>query len=193
MRALVLLACVASCTEYARVARHNAPGMSDVSTPPEREDGTDTLYIPPGEPGEHSVNLIVAPYFSGGLGRDGAGGELGADVMIERSSSRYFGGFGEKAWGAAIGVGVTTFADDTTGYGTDWRVPGALSLEGYRRWLVFTVGGGAVAYPDEGEFGGQITGRAGIAMLRFRYVSDSGFEAMLGIVAPVPFLFGWSR
>jgi hypothetical protein len=192
MRAAVLLLAVTACTEYARVARHNAPGVVDISEPPPRENGADDLYIAPSDPGGETANVIVIPYFSGGLARDGGGGELGADILIERASSKFGGGgFGERAWGGAFGVGITTFSEEAGA--TDWKAPGALSLEGYRRWMIFTVGGGAVVYPDEGEYGGQITGRAGIGMLRFRYLSESGFEAMLGIIAPWPLIFSWSR
>ena len=192
MRTTLLLFVVAlsACDSYARIARTNAPGIVDISTPVVHENGTDDLYEAPAydQPGQDAYIVWLHPAFAGGYIRRHGGFELNLGVSIEKDS----GGKGDfpltnTAWGISAGAAILQSHDDVTDGG------GPLWLEVYRRKFIVMVGAGAVIYPDTRDAGAQITIHAPLTHVRFRYVQDSGFEAMLAWDFNFPFVFSWSR
>jgi hypothetical protein len=75
--------------------------------------------------------------------------------------------------------------------------PGAFYAElGYRFFASYwplDVGLGPAFYVDGTDLGAQLTVRCAIAMLRTRYVANSGVEALFGVELPLPFFFSTSR
>jgi hypothetical protein len=197
MRALLLICLVAApaCDSYARIARTNAPGVVDISTPIARENGSDELYETPAydQPGSDAYVVWLHPAFGGGLVRSGAGFELGVGVSIEKDSNGK-GSFPltNTAWGASLAMGIVQFRNPS-GSSMTTTESGPLSLEAYYRKFVVMFAAGAVVYPDTRDAGAQVTIHAPISHVRFRYVQNSGFEVMLAYDFNFPLVFGWSR
>ena len=69
--------------------------------------------------------------------------------------------------------------------------------------IPFDVALGAAVYPGvslaatgehyDASIGGQLSVRIPLALLRFRYMTETGFEVMAGYELPFPFFFGRSR
>src|SRR5690349_3404717 len=119
MRALLLLfvAAVPACGSYARIARSNAPGVVDISTPVPHENGTDELYEQPAydQPGQDAYVVWLHPALAGGYIRGHGGGELNIGVSIEKDTN----GRGDfpltnTAWGVSAGAALLQFHDKVT-------------------------------------------------------------------------------
>lgn len=197
MRALVLAAAFcAACTDYAQRSTLNAPGMVALDTPPAIENGDPNKFEPPGEPGVTTLAIIPAPYVGGGIGRYNPGnegtGEVGIDIRFERSVV----GEGRRDlllpenWGVTFGFAFAQWGARTV-------APGAFSAELNYRFLAnvwpIDVGIGPAVYVDDTAIGGQLSVRCAIALLRARYVANSGAEMIFGVQIPIPFFFSWSR
>jgi hypothetical protein len=192
MRTLVLLLLVAlgACDSYARIARTNAPGVVDISTPVAHENGTEELCEAPAydQPGQDAYIVWLHPAFAGGYIRDHGGFELSLGLSIEKDTNGK-GSFPltNTAWGLSAGTAIAQFHDDVT----DWGGP--LWLEAYFRKFIVMAGVGPVVYPDTRDAGAQITIHAPLTHVRFRWVQNSGVEAMLAWDFNFPFVFSWSR
>ena len=82
MRALVAIV-LAGCTDYAHTSLHNAPGVVDLATPLEHENGAPERYEVPSSPGQNTLAVFTMPYLIGGVGRGGGGGETGLEMRFE--------------------------------------------------------------------------------------------------------------
>jgi hypothetical protein len=190
---VIALVLAAGCTQYAQVARRNAPGTIDISAPIERENGADDVYVQPEQPSSDAVVVWLHPSFGGGLLRRDTGFEFGFGVSIEATSDQKGSlPIANRAWGVSAGVGLMQLYERDD-HSTDAQFPFPLSLEAYHRRLIVMFAAGAVFYPDTRDVGAQITLHAPLTHVRFRYVQDSGFEAMLAWDLNFPVVFGWSR
>ncbi|NVB85029.1 MAG: hypothetical protein HOV81_42070 [Kofleriaceae bacterium] len=196
-RALVCLLALAACNDYAHRSTLNAPGTIDLSTPPAIENGDPSKIELPGEPGATTIAVIPAPYVGGGIGRFNPGndgsGEVGMDIRVERTSNR--GGrnlLAAENWGVTFGFAFAQWGD-----GVRTVAPGAFSAELNYRFLAsawpIDVGMGPAVYVDDTAVGGQLSVRCAVALLRARYVANTGGELIFGLQIPIPFFFSWSR
>jgi hypothetical protein len=187
---------LAGCYEYARVSMRNAPGVTDLSKPPERENGAPERFEQATSPGAQA--LAVIPTLSGmlGVGRGPVGHsptvEPGLEVRFERYTGRERQLLGARAFAMTAGIG---FVQGASGQPT---IAGPLFLEAnYRTVLAKTwpvdLGLGPVVYPSELDAGAQLTVRITLLAIRARYLADSGFEFFGGLQVPIPFFFERSR
>lgn len=193
---LIALAALTACTSYAHIARTNAPGVVDISTPYVHETGADDLYEQPAydQPGSDAIVAWLHPAFGGGLVRHGAGYELSVGVSIEKDhADGNDGPFARNAWGASVGMGILQGHTQPGSTETVTETPGPFWIEAYRRRFIVTYGAGAVVYPDTRDVGVQITVHAPLTHIRARWVQTSGFEVMFAWDLNFPLVFGWSR
>ncbi len=199
MRGLVVvlvLGSLAACSDYAHRSTLNAPGVVDLATPPPIENGNPDTYELPGEPGSTTVAVIPAPYIAGGVGRydvaDSGAGEVGLDIRIERTRSVGRELIARENWGLTFGFAFLQWGD-----GVRTIAPGAFSAELDYRFLAkvwpIDVGIGPAVYVDDTAVGGQLSVRCAVALLRARYVANTGAEMIVGLQIPIPFFFSWSR
>ena len=191
MRTVLVLALLAACNPHFHRDR-NAPGITDVDTPPEPRD---TRRVPPEDPGEEMLSVNPGVLFGGGwreVSPHGFG-ELGFEVSLVRGSSPHshsedgFLVYPVQAWGVALGWSSLVFDDDDD----DLEV-GPLYLEAYKH-EIGSAGGGYAWNPSTGDHGPQIF--AGILSLyaRARYMWDAGTEISLGFQGKLPVVWVWSR
>jgi hypothetical protein len=193
-RALLLL--LAACDQYAHHATLNAPGNIDLDKPLAFENGDPKRIDTPAEPGSETLALIAAPYITGGIGREQPGrdgaGELGLELRIEHTKSAGRQLLAPENWGMTAGLAFVQWGD-----GIRTAAPGAFYAElGYRffasTWPI-DMGLGPAFYVDGTDFGGQLSVRCAIALLRARYVANTGAELFFGVELPFPFFFSRSR
>lgn len=187
---------LAGCYEYARVSMRNAPGVTDLSKPPERENGDPDKLEPATTPGAQTLTVIAMPSLMLGAGRrpiDNAPTvEPGLELRFERYTGREGQLLGARGFAATAGIGFVQAAGDQP------VIAGPLFLEAdYRTVLAKTwpvaLGLGPVVYPSEFDAGGQLTVRLPLMAVRVRYLADSGFEFFGGFQVPIPFFFERSR
>lgn len=203
--ALVALAVAAvtalgGCTSYARVSMKNAPGVTDLSQPLEREDGAPQRYEPARDPGVKTLTVFATPSLMIGAGRrplpaQKAAFEPGLELRFEHHTRRAGGDREAWAWRALAVTAGIGFAQAVEGRPT---IAGPLFAELNYRFRAgngppVDIGLGPVVYPSELEAGGQLTARLVIAAVRVRYLPDSGYEIWGGFQIPVPFFFERSR
>lgn len=194
MRQLVLVLALAACTDYAHLSTLNAPGTVDLATPPAIENGDPDKVELPGEPGATTLAIIPAPYVGGGIGRGEGGqngaGEAGLDIRIERASDGRALMVPENS-GLTFGFAFLQWGGERT------IAPGAFSAELDYRFLAkvwpIDVGLGPAVYVDDTAVGAQLSVRCAVALLRARYVANTGGELIFGLQIPIPFFFSWSR
>lgn len=196
MRLAVIVLALAACTDYAHHSTLNAPGVVDLATPPPLENGDPDKVELPGEPGATTIAIIPAPYVGGGIGRYEPGqsgaGEVGLDIRVERTTSDGRALLAPENWGVTFGFAFAQWGD-----GVRTIAPGAFSAELNYRFLAkvwpIDVGLGPAVYVDDTAVGGQLSVRCAIALLRTRYVANTGGELIFGLQIPIPFFFSWSR
>jgi hypothetical protein len=115
------------------------------------------------------------------------------DIRVERTANRGGGAsLAAENWGVMLGVAVAPWAE-----GVRSVVPGAFSAELNYRFLAsvwpIDVGIGPAVYVDDTAVGGQLSVRCALALLRARYVANTGGELLFGLQLPIPFFFSWSR
>ena len=195
MKRIVVLALVAcGCQSYAHRSRHNAPGIVDLDTPPPREVGSATAFVPPAQPGSETIVVFVMPNFVIGNGRRNlssqAAYELGVSFRVERTVDDGAALLHKSAFAITAGVGLAQF------YETRPTLFGATFVELNYRNLIkvipFDVGVGAAIYPGA-DVGAQLSVRFPGLLVRGRYFAEGGFELMAGYEIPIPFFFGRSR
>lgn len=201
---LVVVGALAGCTTYAHRSMHNAPGVTDLSTPPAREVGDPSAYTPPEQPGSETIAVWAMPNVVLGSGRLDVGQvvtELGMSFRVERVVDANGALLHKSAFAITAGVGLAQF------YETRPTIFGATFVELNYRNLIkvipFDVALGAAVYPGvslaatgehyDASIGGQLSVRIPLALLRFRYMTETGFEVMAGYELPFPFFFGRSR
>jgi len=192
VRHLAILVMLAGCTTYAQRARHNAPGLSDLSTPLPRETGDPDRFEAARDPGSETYMIALGPYVLGGLGRDGGGGEVGTELRFEHHTDDKQGLVAGSSVAITAGFGIAQWFERSS------VVPGAFYGElNYRGWVgdkvPLDLGLGPAIYPGEPNVGAQITLRSLGSMLRTRYMSATGLEIMFGYEMPIPFFFQRSR
>ena len=188
------LAALSACSTYARVARTNAPGVIDISTPVAHENGTDELFESPGydQPAQSYIAWLM-PAFGGGLLRHGGGLDVSVGLALEKDRGGGTDMIANNAWGAAVGLDVVQFHTEDDHTTTIANTAGPFWLEAYRRKFIVMVGAGPVIYPDTKDLGAQITVHGPLIQARLRWAQDSGFEATFAYELPIPAVFGWSR
>lgn len=188
--ALVLLA---ACTTYAHPSLRNAPANVDLATPLPHEDGRPERTDPGVDPGNEYSDVIVAPFFTGGVGRD-----TGKDGLIETGIEACYEPshpgpelMSSSSFGIAAGISIAQWSNRPA------RLPGPMFAELQYRFTGFVfpmaVGLGPVAYVGDNDLGGQLTYRLFGGVFRFRYLATGGFEFQGGYEIPIPFLFGGSK
>lgn len=196
MNRLVLAVALAACDTYAHRSMVNAPGDVDLGKPLANENGDPKRIETPAEPGSETIALIAAPYVAGGVGRyepghDGAG-EVGLEMRVEHVASKGRALMTAENWGATAGFAIAQW-----GSGVRTVAPGAFYGELSYRFLAkvwpIDIGVGPVLYVDDSSFGAQLSVRVAVALLRTRYVANTGAEVFFGAEVPIPFFFSWSR
>ena len=195
-RALLVLVVLGGCKTYAHTSMVNAPGNVDLARPIAFENGDPSRFEPGTEPGSKTLAIIPAPYIAGGVGRhrpgrDGAG-EVGLEIRIEHTTSDKQALLAPENWGVTAGFAFFQWGD-----GVPTIAPGAFYAELSYRFIAkvwpIDIGLGPALYVDDSSVGGQLTARCAFAMLRTRYVANSGAELLFGIEVPVPLFFSGSR
>jgi hypothetical protein len=196
---LAAVAALAGCTSYARVSQKNAPGLTDLSKPLERENGDPQRYEPAREPGMKTLTVFANPSVMIGAGRrplpaQKAAFEPGLELRFEHHTARAGDRepFAPRALAVTAGIGFAQLVDGRS------AIAGPLYAELNYRFLVrnsvpMDIGLGPVVYPSEFEAGGQLTARFLIIAVRARYLPDSGYELWGGFQLPIPFFFERSR
>ena len=190
-----LLVLLAACTDYAHVTLHDGPGNVDLAAPLPHENGAPDRVELPADPGTDTVTIFAAPYIVGGIGRyrpdTGGSGEVGLEFRVERYRSTLSRPLAPDAWAITAGFAFAQWGD-----GVRTVAPGAFYAELNYRFLAkmwpIDVGIGPAYYVDH-ALGGQLTARIAIAMVRARYVANTGAELFVGAELPIPFFFGGSR
>jgi hypothetical protein len=201
--ALAVLAALAlaGCSEYARVSMKNAPGVTDLSKPIERENGDPKRLEPATAPGTRTLTVFATPSFMIGAGRQPlpareAAFEPGLELRFERYAAppdaRDGGLFPSRAFAITAGVGFAQVVKYRE------TIAGPLFAELNYRFPSWNkaptdIGIGPVVYPSEVDVGGQLTVRLVMVAGRARYLVDGGFELWGGFQIPVPFFFQISR
>lgn len=191
-----LLVMLAACDTYAHHSTLNAPGNIDLGKPLPFENGDPKRIEAPAEPGSETLAIIAAPYIAGGVGRESPGrdgtGELGLELRIEHTTSDGRQLLARENWGVTTGLAFLQWGD-----GVRTIAPGAFYAElGYRFFASYwplDIGLGPAFYVDGTDLGAQLTVRCAIAMLRTRYVANTGVEVLFGAELPLPFFFSTSR
>ena len=194
MRALVVAILLAGCTKYARTTSINAPGNVDLTKPLPNENGDPMRFEVPADPGRTSIVVFVMPTFLGGTGRAGGSNgaiEPGLELRFESIDSA-------KPWFAknlavTAGVGfIQIYERRPDHFGAlhaelNFRFP---SIKGV---IPLDLGVGPAFYPDDPEFGAQISMRFMVLTVRARYMERNGFEFWGGYDVPIPFIFSRSK
>lgn len=195
---ILLAAALAGCTQYARVHMKNAPGLTDLSQPLERENGDPERFEPAVDPGSKTLAVFMNPSLMIGAGREPVTAqdpayEPGLELRFEHHSAAFDRKLlADRTLAVTAGVG---FAQLVKGRPT---VGGPLFAELNYRFPSWNkaptdIGLGPVVYPANFDAGGQLTVRLLIMAVRARYMADGGFEFWGGFQIPVPFFFGRSR
>ena len=195
-RALLVLVVLGACDHYAHRATLNAPGNIDLAQPMPFENGTPHKVAMPAEPGSETIAVIAAPYIAGGVGRESPGrdgaGEFGLELRVEHVKSEGRRLMAAENWSATAGLAFLQWGD-----GTRTVAPGAFYAElGYRffaKTWPLDFGLGPALYVEGTDPGVQLSVRCAVALLRARYVANTGAEVFFGVELPVPFFFSWSR
>jgi len=193
MRALVLAIVLAGCTTYAQTSLVNAPGNVDLSKPLPNENGDPVRFEAPADPGRKSIVMFVMPTFLGGNGRNGGSEgafEPGLELRFESLDNDKALG---KTLGVTAGVGFAQIYESRPDHfgalhaELNFRFP---SIKGV---VPLDVGVGPAFYPDDPEFGAQISMRLMLLTVRARYMERNGFELWGGYEVPIPFIFSRSK
>ncbi len=192
MKYAVVLVAVTACERYAHRTTLDAPGNVDLSQPMPLENGDPKRVEQPAEPGSETLAVIAAPYFAGGAVRSGGGAEAGLELRVEKTTSTGRRLMAPENWGITAGLAFAQWGDTMRTV-----APGAFYGEvGYRFFASYwpiDVGIGPMLYVDDTAVGGQLTARCAIALLRARYVANTGAELLFGVEVPIPFFFSTSR
>jgi hypothetical protein len=186
--AAILLAGLAGCHFHRDT---NAPGLSDVDSPP--TDRT-AARVEPGDPGEHML-AINPGVLAGGGGREASPegfGEFGVEVSVVRGWNQRshvedgFFTYPLRGVGAALGWSALRLSEE------DPEV-GPLYAEAYAFRLPWMAGAGWAWNPDRGDHGPQVFVAGMSLYLRGRYLAEDGAEITAGFQGKLPLVWVWSR
>lgn len=195
--AIAAIAALGGCTQYTRVHMKNAPGVTDISKPLERENGDPDRFEPAVDPGAKTLTVFTNPTLMIGAGREPlpaheAAYEPGLELRFEHHTAEGRALLAERALAVTAGIG---FVQAVNGRPT---IGGPLFTEINYRFPTWNnaptdIGLGPVVYPANFDAGAQLTVRLFLISARVRYLADSGFEIWGGFQIPIPFFFGRSR
>ncbi len=203
MRALILIAALGGCTQYAHRSTHNAPAIANLDEPPPHETGDPAAFTLGEQPETETIAVFVMPNILLGVGRFDSGQiatETGVSLRLERVVA-------DRAYLAPTTFALTfgtAFAQITDTRPTIFGATFAeLNFRFFLKVIPTDVGLGVAVYPGAsspatGEklspaIGGQLSLRIPLAQVRARYMADTGFEIMAGYELPIPFFFRRSR
>ena len=197
-RALILLAVLGGCTQYARRSTHNAPPIVNLDEPPPREIGDPAAFTPGTQPGVETIAVFATPSILFGTGRYGGDNlhvEPGLAFRFERLVDDGAAYLKPRAFALTVGTGIATFTESRP------TTPAAVFAQLDYRFVAVVipvdVGLGPVLYPGADMFdtdiGGQLDLKITILQIRARYMPSTGFEIMAGYSIPIPFFFRRSR
>jgi hypothetical protein len=169
----------------------NAPGLTDVESPP--ADRT-AARIEPGDPGENMLAINPGVLVGGG-GRESSPqgfGEIGVEVSVVRGSndsSHLEDGlfsYPLRGVGAALGWSALRITDQEPEMGP-------LYAEAYGFRMPWLGGAGWAWNPDTGDHGPQVFVAALSLYVRGRTLADDGGEITAGFQGKLPLVWIWSR
>lgn len=196
--AVILLAALAGCTQYARMSTHNAPAIVNLDQPLPHESGDPKVFDQGAQPGTETISVFVTPSILFGSGRYGADFlhvEPGIAFRVERLVDDGAAYLKASAFAITVGTGIVSITDQRP------TTPSAVFAQlDYRFPLVVipvSVGIGPALYPGADHFdtdvGGQLDLKITILQIRARYMPTTGFEIMAGYSVPIPMFFRRSR
>jgi len=193
----LLAAALAGCVDYAHVHMKNAPGVTDLSRPLERENGDPDRFEPAKDPGQETLTIIAMPSLMIGAGREPVPAEKavyepGLELRFEHHTDEGHEPFASRALAFTAGIGFAQLVDGRP------AIAGPLFAEldfRFPTWnkMPTDIGLGPIAYPANFDAGGQLTVRVPFIAARARYLAHSGPELWIGFQIPIPFFFERSR
>lgn len=198
--AVLALALAAGCSSLRHTSDLNAPGIVHLEAPPPREDGSDTLYVEPEDPGEHELYLGPAVVLGPATGRtpdEKSEFEMAVQLRLAyqpftRSHRSNEVPFPRDGGWALVAGWVPLQTDHKPGGGLEANL-GPVYAEVERYWWYLSAGVGVAAYTQDFDIGPQVTLNAAFYGVRMRYLPDGEFEIMGAFRLELPTAINWSR